>query len=369
VKWIGLFIGMVLTVAFAVQLPKSRVLNGQNDFLQFYGGATLAGTGQLHSPEAMKQVHLREAGMHLPAVQYVRPDYYAVALKPLAWLPFKTAYALFQLLNLLALAGFLWLFRDAASLKWMVAMSIPLAVSFANGQDVPLVLFLMALALQMHQRGWPVWAGVILALCTIKLHFLIFVPVVLILWKQWRVIAGGAAAMVALIGIGAISEGWDWVLRYPGYLRRPEIHPDGLQFINLRGILMAAGITDGAWVLALTAGTALSVLAGLWLIRRRSFETGMAAALLGGLLLSYHLGVHDCSLFLLIIALAPAASWLGRGAIALAFPLPYYFLMLDGWIGAIPAILLCALAVLSFHEFVKYSEDSESGSRLPAAAR
>lgn len=361
-KWLGLAIGLLLVIAFAAQLPGGRIAAGQNDFLQFYGGAKLAGTGQLHSIEAMKELQLREAGIYLPAVQYVRPDYYAVLLKPLGWLPFRTAYWLFQALNLAALGGLLWMYRDAVWLRWLVPVSIPLVISFANGQDVPLLLFLLGAAVK--RKGLA--GGALLALCTIKLHFLVLVPLVLIFWRRWQTIAGGVVTMVGLVGIGAWSEGWDWVLRYPGYLRRPEIHPDQLQFLNLRGIVKAAALSDAT---LLYVAVALAFVGMLWVLRNRSIEVGFAAALLGGMLLSYHLGVHDCSLLLLVLALAPRGSTLERGVIVLATPVPYYLLMLDGWVGAIPALALVGVVAASIAEYVKNRRDSEINSSLAYQSR
>lgn len=352
-KWIGLGIGLLLLVLFASQLSRHRIVRGQNDFLQFYGGAKLSGTGELHSIEAMRAVQQREAQIWLPAVQYVRPDYYAVLLRPLGWLPFPVAYAAFQLLNFAALIGFVWLFRDRVDLKWLIVISIPLLVSFANGQDVPLVLFLLGLGFRLEQRGWPILAGVCLALCTIKVHFLVFLPVVLLLRRKWRWIASGTVTMMLLVAIAAWSEGWDWLLRYPTYLRRPEIHPDVIQFLNLRGIALVWPGDLGSALMVLTAAGVLLVLVALWFARFESLEHSLAIALFGGLMVSFHLGVHDCALLLLVAALAARGSDLAIGATALSFPLVYFLLLADGWVGALPALGGLALLLQISLRFVK----------------
>ncbi len=338
-KWIGIFIGVLLMALFASQIADTRVLKAQNDFLQFYGGAELVGTGHLHDPAAMRAVQMRVAGVWLPAVLYVRPDYYAVLLKPLSWLPFSAAYAMFQLANLAALLGFLWLERRNHNLKWLAVMSIPLVVSFANGQDVPLLLFFIALGMHLYRRGLPFWAGVCFTLCTIKLHFLVFVPVVLLLWRQWHMIAGGAVSFGALTALAARFEGWDWVLRYPAVVRNPIIHPNELQFLNLRGI---AKVIPGGDAWALTTLTVVgigAILATLWLNRNRNFEHSIAIALLGGMLVSFHLGFHDCALLLAVFALAVPDSVLSKAAIVLSFPAMYFLLLFNGLIGAVPAIM------------------------------
>jgi hypothetical protein len=363
VKWIGIGIGLLLVVAFGSQLPWQRVALGQNDFLQFYGGARLAGSGDLHSIEAMKQVQQEVAGIWLPAVQYVRPDYYAVLLKPLAWLPFLWAYWGFQVLNLGALLGFLWLWRERQELIWLGIVSIPLLVCFVNGQDVLLLTVMLGAAVWLEERGRGFVAGLLLALCTIKLHFLILIPLALLLGRRWKVIGGGVAGMAGLVSIGAFSEGWDWVLRYPSYLRRPEIHPESFQFVNLRGIALGLG-TEVAVGVGLVVGVALLGL--LWKGRNGPLRELMAISLLGGIVGSFHLGIHDCSLLLVVVAMARPGSALGVGAMLLSLPVAYWLLMLDGALGAVPALLLCGTIVW---EFVKSFEPTAISSRLISLER
>jgi len=51
-------------------------------------------------------------------------------------------------------------------------------------------------------------------------------------------------------------------------------------------------------------------------------------------------------LLLLIAALAPIQSPLESGALALSYPLVYWFLLFDGWLSALPA--LAAFALLGY---------------------
>jgi len=246
-------------------------------------------------------------------VQFSKPDDYAVLLKPLACVPFPVAYAAFQVLNLRALLAFLWLFRHRLELKWIALISIPLAISFANGQDVPLFLFLFALSVWLQRKGFPLAAGICFSLCTIKIHFLIFVPLVILFSRRWRMIAGGLIGLGSLTVVGALFEGWDWWLRYPEYFRRPIIHPDVVQFLNLRRIAMALGSNETVRLLTLSAITIVPICFALWMTRKRDFEESLALALLGGTLVSYHMGFQDGSLLLLVFALAKRGSILAQG--------------------------------------------------------
>jgi hypothetical protein len=367
VKQIGLIAGILLVLAFASQMQWGRVLAGQNDFLAFYGGAKLVGTGELHSDQAMERVHRGVAGVWLPGVLYIRPDFYAVLLKPLGWLPYSLAYFSFQALNLAAFLGFVWIHRARRGLLWLLPISIPLVANFVNAQDVPLVLFAVSIALWADSRGYSFAAGLLLALCSIKAHFLVFLPVALILQRRWGILMGGLSGGVLLYLVGASLEGWRWLLRYPSILSRPEIHPDPFQFMNLRGIAKAAEL-DSSGLLVLTLIGSILVIACLWRARHQSFHHLVAVSLLGGLLISFHLGIHDCLLLMLVYALAPEDSPLAHGAMILSYPIFYFILMMDGWPGAAPAILL-VLFLVQHLRTINSSQFSAIASRIPALER
>lgn len=367
-KKFGWGLGVFLLVLFLGQLSRNRILQGQNDFLQFYGGATLVGTGNLHSTSAMEAVHRRETGNYIPSVQFVRPDYYAVLLKPLAWLPFSSAYWLFQSINLAAILLFLYLFRQRRTLLWFAPICLPLWVCFANGQDVPLLLCLIALSVVCLRQRLDFLAGLLLALATFKPHFILLLPFVFAFHGRWRVIAGGITGLLGLYTLAAVVEGPDWLLRYPAVLSRPDIHPEPFGFLNLRGITSALNLPP-LWLPLLSITCAMALLLLLWRTRRLPLENGLALALLGGILFSYHLGIHDCALLLLIAALAPSLSPLESGALALSYPLTYWLLLLDGPIPALPALCACALIGYQLRWLVKNYPFSEVSSILPASAR
>jgi hypothetical protein len=192
VRFFFWLLGALQLILFASQLPWARVAIGQNDFLQLYGGAQLVGAGLLHDPTAMEQVHRSATGAYLPAVQYVRPDYYAVLLQPLAHLPYRAAYALFQLFNLLALIAIWRLLSPGTPGRWLASLSIPLLVCFVNGRDVALFLLCVIAAFHFAPHR-PLLSGALLALATIKPHFLVFLPFTLLFFARWRIPAAALA--------------------------------------------------------------------------------------------------------------------------------------------------------------------------------
>jgi len=48
--------GLVLLILFVRNYPLSRAMLGRNNFLQFYEGAKLVGTGKLHPGEAIEKI-------------------------------------------------------------------------------------------------------------------------------------------------------------------------------------------------------------------------------------------------------------------------------------------------------------------------
>lgn len=360
------FLGALLVALFASQLPWARVAMGQNDFLQLYGGAQLVGTGLLHDATAMEQVHRQATGAHLPAVQYVRPDYYAVLLQPLGHLPYRAAYALFQLFNLLALIAVWRLLSPGTPGRWLVSLSIPLLVCFVNGQDVALFLLCVIAAFHFSSHR-PLLAGALLAFATIKPHFLVFLPFTLLFFARWRIIAAGLTTLTALIALAASTEGWAWLLRFPSVVLNPVIHPEPFQFLNLRGILTLLPATAAP---LLYAASAALLLFGLWQCRQRQhFSHAFALSLAGAVFLSHHLGLHDCLLLLPAAALANPQSWLQRGLLALSLPLTYWLLMFDAPFGALPALTLAATLTADILHSVKFSPSSLFRSTPPIPAR
>jgi hypothetical protein len=364
VRILAFLAGFLLLLLFAYPLPWERILKGQNDFLQFYAGANLIGTGNLHSFPHMRELQQNAADIWMPSVRYIRPDFYALLLKPLSWLPFPAAYGFFQALNLSALLTFLWLFRERQALRWLVPISIPLLLCIANGQDVEILLLLLASTYLLEKKERPIAAGLCLALCSIKAHFMIFTPLALLFWRRWRMF-GAAAAGVAFLSVAVMPyEGWDWFLHYPRHISADNIHEADTP-INARGLAMVLGWTEGLTMGGLTAGVGLMVVLALWMSRKQGFETGFCLAILGGLLTSYHMGIHDNALLLLLVAIAPRGSPMEMGAKILLAPIVYFVLLMNGFLAGVPSLIL--VSILGFHLYsLRYSK---GGSQFPDSER
>jgi hypothetical protein len=337
-----------LNVAGFTSAMGANLFEGRNDFAAFYMGARLTGTGRLYDIEPQYEAQKSQFGYYMPAVTFIRPPFYAVLLKPLAGLDYISAWRVFLFLNVLCA---LWFFGKQLwgdMLAFLLGASfLPAYAALANGQDVWFVAALFALAMLLERRGREFSAGAVLSLCAIKPHLFVLVPLVAALQHRWRLISGAAAGGTLLLATGFLAEGSAWVIRYLHTLRDPRIHPRLEVMPSLRNLVSTAGGPPWVyWALcALTAATVVFVA-----LRSARLETGMAAAIAGGLAVSYHSYLPDTVLLL------PAFALLRRQQLR-GLPLWLWVLLLSPatwllWVSGPPycalvsVALLCALAGL-----------------------
>jgi len=304
-----------------------QIANGYNDFLGFYAGARLCRTPELYQAEAVTRLQLAEAGATASALRFTRAPFYALMLSPLGHLPFRSAYFTWMALNLAALAGFILLWNGADRTLTLTACccSVPIASAVANGQDLALLLLLVAAALRLFRSKHYLLAGVVLSMCAIKYHLFLLVPLALVAQRLWRVLAGAGIGAVALTALSVVAGGPQWPAAYLKVLADPAINPSIETMPALAGSV--SGLEYGNLILWVFG---IAVAAACWFIARRApdFETAFAASLLGSLLLSCHSYVSDATL--LIPALLILAE---RRAIPLAVayaalsPVPYFMLL------------------------------------------
>jgi hypothetical protein len=328
---------------------RNQALAARNDFPTFYAGATLAGTPDLYSRTANAKLIEKLAGEDL-GMMYIRPPFYAAILKPLAWLPFLGAYALFTCLSL---ASYIWFAarftKECPALPFLSAISIPFLADLTAGQDAAFMLAILGTAILLARDKNDLTAGLILSLCSFKFHLFLFVPVLLLIKKRWHMIAGGVVGAVALAGVGTIVDGPSAWISWVNILRDPWINPGAGGMPNLHGLVAALGLHP-SWE-AILIGT-VSLLF-LWMtFHIDNFELLFAASLVCGLLVSFHSTiVDDLVLFpVLILVLNSSQSVPLRAAAALILtPIPY-FLVLAGppYSALLPICLLLMLGGMAW---------------------
>ncbi len=350
--------------AVTVRQPyEESVLRGENDFFQLYSGAVLVGTDSLYSIETAKRIQIERAGIWPHSVYYSRLPFYAVLLRPLALLPYTTAYWVFQSLNLVCCGLFAYVFlvrRQSGYLVWL-PLFFPALIAFACGQDVMIVLLFCALFIVLAGNGRDWLAGACLSLCLIKFHLFVFVPIAILAQRRWRVLLGGMAGSAFWLGLSFAVEGAGWPIDYLRLLRKPELHPGLDRMPTVFGVLRSFEVAaPGAMLLVI----ALGVLFALALFKMRNLEASVGLALIAGIVLSVHAYIQDCTLLLIAIPLLAERSLpsLSLRAVLLT-PVPY-LASLSGkpWNIMSPAALVAFSAVAVFDSFRRSQAVSRQAS-------
>lgn len=336
---------------------------GRNDFLGLYAGARLVGSPNLYDHDAVRDVHLQAVGA-TGEIPFVRPPCYALFLKPLGLLPYRTAFAVWAILLAVALAGFAALWPGvAATTRWLICCwSLPAFVSLFNGQDVMLMLLWAALAARLVRAGQPAAAGMVLALCASKFHLLALVPVVILAQRRWRMAGGVAFGGCVLLALSFAAAGKGWPLRYYAVLTDARINPSVELMPNLHSLF---GMGRYGLTLQIAAGLVLAV--GLFLVARSAsdFEGPLALALVAGVLVGFHSYLSDAALLLPALIIFSAAGYARLPAIALITPVPWFFLHLPRPLPTLTQVLIVALAAAGLLWIRKGSTGSSPSTVRP----
>lgn len=364
-SWVAAGIAAVAIVgmaAIAWQF-RGRVFTGYNDFTQLYAGARLVGTSGLYDAARVMEVQRQTVGVTADSWRYTRLPYYAALLWPLGRLPYRTAYLIWEVLAIAALIGFvsLWKRPSISATVIFSALSLPAFTSLMNGQDLTFVLLFIAVAVACRDAGKPFLAGFVLVLCAAKYHLFALVPLFLVARREYRFALGLLSGGAALIALSFGVAGASWPKEYFSVLTDPKIHPAAGHMPNLHGLVAPwPALRWLEWVLA--AG----VIAAVWIIgRRASFDYGLAAALSGGLLVSYHAYLPDCSVLLpaaLILIGVTAWRWLRFLAVILLTPASYLLLLADSAITTLLPLAILVVLVGMLLESWRAPQEQPSGA-------
>jgi hypothetical protein len=202
-----------LVALFGYFIAKGTVNIGQTDVLVYYSVAHLATHGHgdaIYNLTALGRAETQQLyPLHMKDLvsPYFYPPYFAVFLLPLALISFHAIYVTWLLVNLVVLAASLWVLTRYAGLRgagavlfWIAGLSaFPVFVALAQGQASILILALLVGCLLASQRGYPVAAGVLLALALIKPPYVVPFLLVFLVYRQWRTLAAFAASGVVFL--------------------------------------------------------------------------------------------------------------------------------------------------------------------------
>jgi hypothetical protein len=301
--WLKLAAAVMIGGVFFAVMPIARMLRAQNDFAHWYIGGTLFGSPDIHSEAANHALQSKLIGGVLEHSYFIRPTFYGLVLKPLSWMPYLTAYFVFQCFSVLVcLLYFLRTFgREWRDVWVFAAMSIPIISNIVNGQDVTLLLGLCTASLMLARKNRDFLAGLVFALCAIKFHLFVLTPIAMIAQRRWRILWGGVVGEIALFLLGLTGGGWTVFMSLVRILSKSENHPYPEMMPNLRG--MVYSLTGGPGTTAVLALSLMVVAAVIFLaIRAGSYEKAFAYTLMGGLIVNVHAYVQDPMLLLLAAA-------------------------------------------------------------------
>jgi len=295
-------LAVVLWTAFgSAMLPLAQ----RTDFLNLYTGASLALHGhfrQLYDYSLQSAVSRSLMPDVISIFPFVRPPFYALALSPLALLPFKQAFAVWislQIVLLLACWWWAWRTFGPDALVW-TSMFLPTALGIASGQDCVVTLAICCAAWAAYRRKLETVAGVLLALTLFKFHLFLLVPLALLVRRRWRMFAGYSAAGSALAILSLLLCGWQGVRAYAALLTRKDLAtlaPSPERMLGVNALLANLRI-DSLPVTALLAGAVIFLV-----VRSARFHQDdwrwFWAAVAGSLLISPHTYPYDGAVLLI----------------------------------------------------------------------
>lgn len=330
-------VGALLNIWIATHLiHPNGDWQGRNDFLGFYAGARLVGGPNLYDRESVRQEHIRAVNME-GEIQFGRFPCFAFFIKPLAWLPYYRAAAVWEILNGAAFLGFILLWPGGQpARRWPICCwSLPAFAAGFGGQDDLILLLWVALSARLLRAQKPIMAGMILALCSSKFHLFLLVPVVLLAQSRWRMLGGLVAGMTLLLAISFAVAGPHWPWEFYRTLADARISFSLPNMPNLHSIIRSV-----PWQIA----AAIAFAAGVFLAARavRSYEMALGVALMAGVLVGFHGYLADGCLFLpgLISLTAAAAAWVRWPALLLVTPIPWAFTQLPEPLPVVGVLLL-----------------------------
>jgi hypothetical protein len=337
---IGLCLLGLAISAFLFGPALEITLLGRNDFMNFYSGAHLAFTDSMYDVPSNLHVMREAAGWDNVNRLFNRPPFYALLLWPLGRLPFLAASHVWEILIIATIAAFCFLWPGDRKVTTLVCCwSFPLFHVFANGQDVAILLVLIALAVRAMRKGQDTLAGILLSVCSIKFHLFLLLPILILGQRRWRLLGGVMGGGVVLAMVSFLSGGWDWPVKYIRLLLNPIGNPWPDRMPSIHGISSSLP-QSGIWEVL---GTIAVVLLVWQAVRRGNFEYGLAAVLVGGILLAPHVFLSDCAMTvpaLLITMPLATVAWQRRFHLFLVSPIGFIWALLGpAWITGVVLIL------------------------------
>jgi len=326
----------------------------KHDFLSFYTGGRLVLEGRVGELYDI-DVQLAEQRKLIPdlpqLVPFIRPASDALALAPVAALPYRVAFVVWIVLQTLLMLGcWVWAWRRfGPDALVYCALSLPAPLGIASGQDCVVMLALWIVAFELHERGRPISSGAVLGLMLFKFHVVLLWPVAMLVQKRWRMLGGYCAAAVAQVGISLAIGGMAGARSYVALLRNKNLDhlsPSPQLMVSYQGFLANLGV-ESTWAAAVLI--AAIVVSFVVAIRNRPM---FVLAPLASMMIVPHVYGYDAAVLLgpILLTIFWTKDRVARIAAALlATPIPFGCALADKpWAIVASASLIVFFAILAF---------------------
>jgi len=357
-KTLKTWVLLLLAAMFAIHVSmawnsRDLIRKGYPDFTIFYSAGKILREGlgtELYDETTQYRVQQEfAAGVSIRQgpLPYNHPPFEALLFVPFTYLPYFSAYLLWNVINLLILCSLPLLLRQhiplirwASSAFWLLAALafFPVFVTLLQGQDTIILLLLLALMFISLKKKADFSAGLWLGLGLFRFQVIMALVVLLLLNRKWKAIAGFLSAGFVLAVISIVLVGAKGASNYPSYLWSAEkqMH-HGASIVsdmpNLRGFIetVLGQTVSSPAVNSLIAISSITLLAAatkwkLWV----NLNLGFSLAIIVAILVSYHSLAHDLSVLflpgLLIINCLRAGETRAWRRLALLGPMLLLFL-------------------------------------------
>jgi hypothetical protein len=308
------------------------VIPGADDFPCFYRAAQLVGTPGLYQVERYDFPEFQ--------IPYMRLPVYAKVFQPLARLSYPQARTVWtgMMVVIMACAFWLWPLKPPAAIMWLACAASPVLASLGVGQDVAIIMLLVAVSARLLAVGRASAAGLAASIVfAVKLTYLPAIAFVFLV-RSRRALATLVAGCALQFGLSCwIQGGLGWLRNY-ARIMRAFADPSGAHMPVIHTVV------GGGVVFLIAACTIYGCL--LQMIRSVPIEVALTAALPVAIIAAPHGYIYDfaCAvpLFAYVLSLD---TWAGRLAIAALTPLPYVLLTNPTFERPAAAVLVLAVAL------------------------
>ena len=313
----------------------NTVTSASDDFRCFYRAAQLVGT-----PALYQTGQYDFPGVRIP---YMRLPVYAKILQPLARLSYKRARRLWigTMVAIMACAFWLWPLKrsDAiAPLTMLACAASPVLSSLGVGQDVAIVMLLMAVSARLLLSDRPIAAGLVASIIfAVKLTYLPAIALVFLV-RSRRTLTALVAGCVLQFGISClIQSGFGWLNDYAKVMRA-FANPPGANMPTIHTVL------GGGFLFCVAACVIYGCM--LRMACRVPIEVALTAALPVAIIAAPHGYIYDfASAVPLFAYVLSFDTWAGRAAILALTPFPYVLLTNEKFERPVAAVLVLAVAL------------------------